>query len=420
MTRFSRRIIIFACVPACTHLTTMPGAHAGDGCKCLIATIQPGEEVSYLPEAPELPRQVRFPMAISPWKTCDGEMPTDPKIRVVLLDSSGNEEIAQYEAAFAPTNCSSCASWTCGSCSSASPVEQDVVIDLPKRKCAKNYRIDRWSGCAGDLQPDYSDWHNGAPVAMPPLEFECPAGDIQQFMNELKDFTCRAKGVIAVDADLKFYKSTRTLYTLPTDDESGASYGEVVNGEFVAPADGLLVVTPDGASEQVDMYGSNSANGAGWQVPPDTRQGGQVSGDTCLALSAGEKYKFNIRAGKGDSTSRFSVKFRWYWWNSEECCLQHDERELDLAIESMLLDTVEPPDPQRNRLTRTEGVDVELRRPACGTEKKPGNLTQWFVMWPTVDGLEIQEGHAKRWKVEGDELVAPGPEGQRFDFSGGQ
>lgn len=69
---------------------------------------------------------------------------------------------------------------------------------------------------------------------------------------------------------------------------------------------------------------------------------------------------------------------------------------------------VDPVIPARARLPRSLGEDTAIRIPQCthGPEDR-GNLSDWFVAWPTVPGAVIPEGHAKGWRINGNTLISP-------------
>ncbi len=363
-----------------------------------------GVNVEYLPAPPELPTKIKFTVNVV-YSQCGS---TDVlKFRLFVFNADGGQ-VAMEEQTFPDGNCST---------QQATKVYEYNIC----KKFIKCYRIDRFFGCPT------GSWQTGPATDVPELVFNCPTGggSLQTFMNDLECYTCRTTGVIA-DTELKFYKTkgqgSYTLYTLPECDTScltdDAHYSEVVNGDLIPTVDGLLLVKVEGASDAVDMYASGSADAPGWQVPPNQRNGQPVDPDQCIQLNSGQKYKFNIRTGRSDDPPDFKVIFDSYWWDSMDACLQHDERDLDIKVETMRLLTVDPLLPNRAQVTRSDGsVETELRIPACGTEDNPGNLTQWFIMWPTNDGQVIQEGYAKGWKIVGDTLIAPGPDGEEYEFS---
>ena len=115
--------------------------------------------------------------------------------------------------------------------------------------------------------------------------------------------------------------------------------------------------------------------------------------------------------------------FHWYWWDSGNSCVQHDRRPLDILVKTLpcLFERREPVTPQRRDITKADGTkDYELRLLCCPTCTPRvcfhGNLYDWFIAWPTTPGQAIQQGHAKGWKIVGEDLVTPGPEAQTLDF----
>ncbi|MCZ6653627.1 MAG: hypothetical protein O7D91_11450 [Planctomycetota bacterium] len=269
----------------------------------------------------------------------------------------------------------------------------------------------------------------GASVPLPsPLnDLECPpaGSDLQEFQDNLICLECRKSGSISAE-DLKLYKTKRsgkyTMYTVPECLESCSAssaeplYGEVINGDFIAPADGFLFAKVEGANSVVDVYVSGSPGEQGWQVPPNARHGQPLDPDSCIDLSGGQSFQFNIRAGRGEPPSFIMITFDWYWWDAGNCCIQHDTKELTIQIEQMRVHLVDPLVPKRARVARSQGEDTELRIPQCSTVDNPGNLTQWFVMWPTTGGQIIQEGHAKGWTIVDDKLFPPGTRETEYEF----
>ena len=394
-------------------LGTLAGGHqnvlASNDCKYITSVVV--EDIAYPPDPLTLPTRIRFTVHVTYSRTCYGGCaPANPKVRLVLIDCDGSV-MASDTRTFTPP---------CPPGTGESIV--DFTFDLDCGVLPKHYRIDEWEGCATEGTPcaDNSTWHTGSPVEIPAPEFVCPQNpdDLATFVNDLVCFTCSASAIIS-DSDFKFYKPNETLYTLPSNDQSGSVWGEAVNGEFTAPDDGLLIVAAEGTSEVADFWGSAVANGDGWQTPAG-RDGVRVNPARCLNLSEGERFKFNLRAGRGDDPPDLKITFDWCWWDWGNCCLQRDQRVLDVKVMALpcLFDASEPVMPQRRDFTRSDGSkDTELRLRCCGGGSAPGNLSDWFVAWPTENGQKITHGHAKDWMIDGDALISPGPDSERFEFS---
>lgn len=387
-------------------------AWAGHDCKYIDSAFAV-ETPQYLPASADVPERLKIKLRVWYSRTCNGGCaPANPKVRLELLDCDGNiiqSKTKSFSPPCPPASVNSL--WT-------------STFDLCGKKIPTSFRIQEHEGCATEGCSDQSGWQPpGQPILLPELSFECPAegANLQGFVNDLQCYGCGGVDPIP-DSVLSFFKRKRngsnTLYTLPAKYEGEANFGEVVNGSFVAPQDGLLVVRVVGANDIVDMYGSDFPNGPGWHLPgqpPDERSGVKVDPIKCLDLSSGQTYQFNIRAGKGKPPPLVKVYFKWFRIDQGNCCLQEKSRLIQILVSEMTLDSVDSLRPERARVPRSGGIETELRIPDCGKLDKAGFLTKWFVMWPTIEGLVIPEGHSKGWKIVGDTLISPA--GEKYDFS---
>ena len=371
------------------------------------SSIAAGVTVDYLPVPPELPAQIQFTVNVSHVQPAGTPLPS---FRLLVFNASGGQ-VASVGQTYSGT-------------STAIEIYQFDLCD----EFIKSYRVDRFAGCTDGTSNNVT----GSPTLVPEPDFTCPSPgtDLQVFMSDLECFTCDQQVGRISNADLEFYKSkrggTHTLYTLPACGTScgldDSRYGEVVNGLMTAPAEGLLLVKVQGANDVVDMYASASPNAPGWQLPgqaPNERSGQKVDPDQCLALQGGAEYQFNIRTGRSDTPpANVTVTFDWYWWDSTKWCFRHDQEELDVSVQVMRLITLDDrPLAHRARFTWSGGEYTELRIPQCPTALDAGNLTEWFVMWPTVQGQAIPEGFAKRWTILNGTIKAPGADGEEYNFS---
>jgi hypothetical protein len=153
------------------------------------------------------------------------------------------------------------------------------------------------------------------------------------------------------------------------------------------------------------------------------RFGDAVVTERCVTLNTDQVFQFNVLASKSDHTfeSDFNATFNWYWWNSLACCLQHDQKVLHFQVRPLpcLKDAIDPVMPQRGNCLKSDNtVDVEIKRPCCPTRAdEPGNLSDWFVVWPTAENAVIPEGHAKGWQITPNMLISPAPGKQKYIFA---
>ena len=342
------------------------------------------------------------------YESCCGD--PVPFVRILILDESGDEIYTFPDELLTE--------FTAVSDEQSGPFEVERYYDTQQDAHVCHVVAECW--CTGQTSPEASATDAvdspGITCSHPQAAWNCY---LCSDVGEIADTSAQAGA-----PGLKYYKSAKTLYTLPNDDTSGTVHGEAVNGEFVAEMDGWLFVnaTPNSI---VNMKGSAAPDGAGWMTPSG-RQGTAIDAERCLELTGGQRFKFNLLAGRGDLAKGYSVAFDWYWWDSVSCCLQHDRKVLSLQVEPLpcVLEKLDPITPQRQDWVKSDATkDIELRIPCCGGEQTPGNLSLGFIVWPvqTDTGarqgqiLVVPEGHAKGWKTDGTRLI--GPNGLEYEFT---
>ncbi len=224
---------------------------------------------------------------------------------------------------------------------------------------------------------------------------------------------------------VRVYKSAHVVYALHPDDESGATYGETVSGRFKAPSCGILQVEVTGANSNAQVRLS------GWNGDGALAEAGTTY---TQVLDKDELYKFNIRAVRGDQRS-VTITFDWYVWKNskppgnKEDCLMHYEYKTGgtsgLIFSVPALRYTLKPLPEGAPLilagkkhiepTLPSALWYEIERPCCGPAGE--NVTEMFVLPDSGDG-KISDGHALKWRKNGTYLIAPDPDGLRYEIEG--
>jgi hypothetical protein len=268
---------------------------------------------------------------------------------------------------------------------------------------------------------------NGIPFSQ---ELPLPAFDCGLTKRQLDCLACDPKpqplhGVLSV------YKQEERLYSLPADDGAGGQYGEVVNGRFDIPGEGVLYVEALGWTGAGDVYGGQD----GWQHRPapggDGRHGEVVGAATCIDAVGPDPsdWQFNVRTYRG-SAPDFRLAFTWYQWHTndqgEECCVLSQEEVIGLPIKPLpcLPSAIEPAVPALRKWPASH-EHFEMRLPCCGTCDTAGGacsgpgMTDWFVVWPSETDGVVRYGPARGWRVDagGDALWSPGADGLKYQFS---
>lgn len=267
-------------------------------------------------------------------------------------------------------------------------------------------------------------WTVDLEVELAPSWLKCPV-DLGNIC-----FPCAGGvGVLPVDA-LKFRKQKKnptdpgyTLYTMPEGSIAEGKFGEAVNGDFLAPTAGVLVVAVAGVTDFATVWGGLDS---GWMVPTTKaweRQGAALAATQCFDMAEGQSFQFNVVTGRSDGKTSLTITFDWVWWNTVSCCTEHEQGTLAIDVRPMLTRWV-PTDPlipdRRDKVYRaTEEKVIELTLPWCPTCSPGicefGNMSSWFVTWPSPD-KEIAEGFAKFWRVTPQSFISPGPDSQVYEL----
>lgn len=247
-----------------------------------------------------------------------------------------------------------------------------------------------------------------------------------------------------------FWKTERKLYTLTQNSDPQATYGEAVNARFVPhcylpePLLGQVVIKHHAISSVVDLYGNRvKANPhyvpheeGGHQKNPtagsDGREGEKLATEECVwwdTFDWNAVYDFNFRTYEG-SLPYFSVNFHWYYYDEDQC-LQEELEVLELPVEPLPC-RWEPRDPVEPQARELSNGWAELRLPCCpscsdGSASCPkGNLSEWFVAWPSIQDRLIRQGHATGWRFGTPPnkksstivrvLESPGPDRLKYEF----
>ena len=351
--------------------------------------------------------------------TCDFEGcdPPNPQLRVQLLDAANNPIGAPHVIN----------DFTAPPCPPGTTVNRECEFTL---NCAApypcKYRIDRYFGSVYEVDCTNIDvqWVNGSPMNLPIPDISCPRSS-----NDMLCPICTGPVPTIANTQIKVYKTARdsasssySIYTLKQNDQTGATCGEAINGEFEAPADGLLNIKAEATNASVDVWGSAVADAPGWQTPL-SRQGVAIASPHCVKLQENQRFRFNVVAGRSDDDCRLTITMDWYVWNASSCCFKREYKVFEFQVRPLpcLRDNLDPPLPRRRNGTKSDGSnEIEARIRCCGsctaTKCEHGNLTDWFMMWPTSDGQVITQGHAMGWRVSGNSIWSPGPDSREFKF----
>ncbi len=252
-------------------------------------------------------------------------------------------------------------------------------------------------------------------------------------------FSCDSVSDFA-PGELQFYKSTRDLYGICDQVQDGPKHGEVANGEFRPTArrshgatilpEGLLYVMVDDANSPAEFKGAKADLGdpTGWHTAAGASGHSMTEEGIPLDASEGEIFKFNVLVGVCRNVSTLPLSFDWYWWDTRECCFQHERGDLSLRVEPLpnIPAIVNPVNPQGAVWIKSDGSeDIELQIPACpqvcasgSSGPVMGSLSRPFVAWPERDGSgRVLDGHALGWKIVGRTLISPEPEAKAITIS---
>jgi len=353
-----------------------------------------------------------------PPNPCD-ECASPVKVRVVLIDCNG-DEMDQQEKEYPVLNCE--------------PIHYEHKFsfswECPPPTYPDRYRIDLWHGAGNEnCNGEQITWDIGNETQLDPIESaHCPATVEQMKCRHSYPGEHRSLGYESI----VLHKRTRALFSLPADDSSGATYGEIVNGTFTAPHDGMLIVTfevtdRDGRdiTDVVDLYGSSSQDAPGWHrlyVPEPLRKGVKINSEHCVDLLEGGEFRFSIGARKTSLKLKATVSFTLYAPSNSNCAFPRSEGKLELPVMPLpcILPGGDPVTPVRWLHNIGEGeeafVDVEVQKPCCG-DSAGADLTLSFILWPTIAGTDISEGHMIGWQSPANHLVSPGPGRTTYSYN---
>ncbi|MCD6285267.1 MAG: hypothetical protein J7M39_05070 [Anaerolineae bacterium] len=242
-------------------------------------------------------------------------------------------------------------------------------------------------------------------------------------MGELKDLVCDNPAGELGGIVLETGRSHNMLYSVSdsqckSPESYGGKpprYGEVANGSFTAPCDGLLIVEVTGSSRAADVYGSCAVSGTsnvGWVVPPGSARGGEkIDTHRCVKLLGNERFQFNVQTGRDNGKSKLRMRFYWFYLDTAETYqLQWSKKDLDIRIEPLAV-TVD----------RTGNLVPEFRKSSAGSGlvgRIPigcGGMTDWFMVWPTdtTQPSTVENGHAKGWTIGPDWFRSPDLNGEK-------
>jgi len=348
-----------------------------------------------------------------------------PEMRVVALDCDGHV-VAEEHRSFPPTP----------PCTGPPAITRDpfVGVEFVFSACTSNTLISRVDVFTGfdhiTTRPSTSDCSTPSEAKWnenPTASFDIPLPEMTCSLTaaELACYTCSDTSPLPPDT-LFVYKSQHALYGLSANDTSGASYGEVVNGAFVAPGPGLLFIEPLSSVPSVSMWSStiNGSNFLGGWYTASGRTGSPLAGQQCYhVVSAGQNIDFHVRVGRVDSRFDYSLKFTWINTEKRNCCFQRSEETLTFQVRPFSDDS-QPSDssiPTRRKWVRHDGsVDYEMTTPLCtscaGGGCSASNMSAPFIAWPTLDGTVIQEGHARGWSITANAIKTPGPQSTLYNY----
>ncbi len=348
-----------------------------------------------------------------------------PEMRVVALDCDGHV-VAEEHRSFPPT----------APCDSPPAIRRDPFTDVEFifSACMGGVLISRIDVFTAfdhiQTNPSTSDCSSPSEVkwnAAPSASFDVSLPELSCALTaaELACFTCADVAPLPPDL-LVIYKSQRKVYGLSTDDDSGASYGEVVNGSFIAPGPGLLFVEAMTSAPSVIAWSANvtsSGMSGGWYTQVG-ETGFTLSGEKCYAPgTAGETVDFHIRVGRVDRSFDYSLKFTWLAADNRNCCIEPAEEIVTFRVVPFSDETQSSDSslPSRRIWVRHDGsVDYEMTLPLCtactGGECHSENMSAPIIAWPTPDGAVIRDGHARGWSITSTSIKTPGPESTLYNY----
>lgn len=391
---------------------------------------------------------------------CDCPSPCSPPPvgwRLVLIDCEGNE-IYRHESTISTCCCGSGGNapfndndpmdpddedTPLGQCSidQSDPEEEQLDVDVSVcdlERIPKRYRLEVFDGSVVSCAPEYA-WRVVDEGDVPAPELTC-----DQSINALKCLSCDEatlpESVFQIYKTPIYSDSERViipLYTISEADMTGASWGEVVNGDLLIPGIGQLRLELD--NEAINGgYGTSSliVHGAPQPAQPGwANSTGPVGNpislvDYCLPVTdiihAGKRFEFNVAVARGNKTATIPVIFHWFSTDPIDCCVPHLTRRVEFEVMPLPC-RVSAEDPVRPTLEpkpRHGGTfDYEVSRACCpdsksGQAQEVNNRTAPFIMWPTEWDQVIRQGHAKGWIFTGSALVEPGAQETRHNFGG--
>lgn len=263
-------------------------------------------------------------------------------------------------------------------------------------------------------------WTEQPPIegpALPPPSLDCTLSKDALACLACSSPPDRTNGRVTLfKGDSVMGSERKVLYSLPADDGSQATFGETVNGRYEVEGPGQLSVLVKNTGTAVSVYGAPTVGAGGWYSGSDlSGRGGTPITDDALNVACGAsgrlEYPFNARTLHGEAPG-FDLEFHWLTWSQDGCCVHHEVEGLNAeVIPLVVLPSGELPlvPGMRKSSGQFDDGHVELRLPRCGTCEEaacpPGNLTDWFVVWPAGYNGEVVDGHAKGWKVYQDGVV---------------